>query len=68
MKSFTNDTLLDEPIKEPGQDGALSAKEETIQVTLRRKRKGRKGKSSTYDLTPHISYQKVLMKRLRWNG
>ncbi len=53
---LTNDTLLDEPIKEPGQDGVFSGKEETVQVTLRRKRKGRKGKSSTYDLMPFLSY------------
>ena len=31
-------------------------KEHTVQVELHRKRKGKKGRSSTYDLTPFLSY------------
>jgi len=34
----------------------VARESETVQVTLRRKRKGRKGRPSMYDLTPHVFY------------
>ena len=55
-KSFVDNALLDESIDEPGQENAALEQEERVQVTLKRKRKGKKGRSSTYDLTPFLSY------------
>jgi hypothetical protein len=49
--------LLDEPIAESDQAYMRHEEsEERVQVTLKRKRSGRKGKQSTYDLTPFLSY------------